>query len=239
MCSRVLSVRMFHFRKRPGWPLVVACKLLLTGGVCPPEDTIYTMRLVNRFPSVGLWIRYVTAGAQPAAVGLYNFGPNQTKRGLGPAGKFFFAASPARACHVHNTSYMHLCVPPAAVIQRMRLKPLHNPTLCVCRHISWQTGYFSDVYRVVGTSEARVLLYAESRRVSHSLETIYKILWIRRASLLEQKRNKRWTSSQSHTKESAYLHHETASYYGFGNVPGSFLSIGWLGFKGSKARFQG
>ena len=90
MCSRVLSVRMFHFRKRPGWPLVVACKLLLTGGVCPPQDTIYTMRRVNRFPSVGLWIRYGTAGVQPAAVGLYNIGSNQTKRSLGPAGKNFF-----------------------------------------------------------------------------------------------------------------------------------------------------
>ena len=81
---------MFHFRKRPGWPLVVACKLLLTGGVCPPQDTIYTMRRVNRFPSVGLWIRYGTAGVQPAAVGLYNIGPNQTKRDLGLAGKIFF-----------------------------------------------------------------------------------------------------------------------------------------------------
>ena len=30
---------------------------------------------------------------------------------------------------------------------------------------------------------------------------------------------------------------ETASYYGFGNVPGSSLRVGWLGFKGSKARF--
>ena len=96
--------------------------------------------------------------------------PDKTWPGAG--GENIFFARPVRACHVHNTSYMHLCVPPAAVIQRMRLKPLHNPTLCVCPHIPWQTGYFSDVYRVLGTSEARVLLYAESRRVSHSLETV-------------------------------------------------------------------